>query len=192
MLLEPVPQEFYVCFHDSVPEVPVEMAFRLSFGLALWDIVLIGARRWHEDFLHNLRKLTDAVFLCRDFCSNSEGLFLPPSFLPRCFSTDKQWCMTEAPCVDRWHTDLNFRPDYFSVLGFFRLNTSFPFPPAALMVLCCELFNPRPVKNRKQCCCVNLQPIMLHWCFIQSSKRVNLNFVQFCMENCYIINAIWH
>ncbi|CAL9694973.1 unnamed protein product [Knipowitschia caucasica] len=35
MLLEPVPQEFYVCFHDSVPEVPVEMAFRLSFGLNL-------------------------------------------------------------------------------------------------------------------------------------------------------------
>ncbi|XP_027893954.1 protein inturned isoform X1 [Xiphophorus couchianus] len=35
MLLEPVPQEFYVCFHDSVPEVPVEMAFRLSFGLGL-------------------------------------------------------------------------------------------------------------------------------------------------------------
>ncbi|XP_056431452.1 protein inturned isoform X4 [Gadus chalcogrammus] len=35
MLLEPVPQEFYVCFHDSVPEVPVELAFRLSFGLAL-------------------------------------------------------------------------------------------------------------------------------------------------------------
>ncbi|MEQ2254325.1 hypothetical protein ILYODFUR_002626 [Ilyodon furcidens] len=34
MLLEPIPQEFYVCFHDSVPEVPVEMAFRLSFGLA--------------------------------------------------------------------------------------------------------------------------------------------------------------
>ncbi|XP_054608928.1 protein inturned [Dunckerocampus dactyliophorus] len=33
LLLEPVPQEFYVCFHDSVPEVPVEMAFRLSFGL---------------------------------------------------------------------------------------------------------------------------------------------------------------
>uniref|UniRef100_A0A665UJE1 Protein inturned n=1 Tax=Echeneis naucrates TaxID=173247 RepID=A0A665UJE1_ECHNA len=31
----PVPQEFYVCFHDSVAEVPVEMAFRLSFGLAL-------------------------------------------------------------------------------------------------------------------------------------------------------------
>uniref|UniRef100_A0A3B4ZWF6 Protein inturned n=1 Tax=Stegastes partitus TaxID=144197 RepID=A0A3B4ZWF6_9TELE len=31
MLLEPVPQEFYVCFHDSVAEVPVEMAFRLSF-----------------------------------------------------------------------------------------------------------------------------------------------------------------
>uniref|UniRef100_A0A3B4AFX5 Protein inturned n=1 Tax=Periophthalmus magnuspinnatus TaxID=409849 RepID=A0A3B4AFX5_9GOBI len=35
MLLEPIPQEFYVCFHDSVPEVPVEMAFRLSFGLNL-------------------------------------------------------------------------------------------------------------------------------------------------------------
>ncbi|XP_050969867.1 protein inturned isoform X3 [Labeo rohita] len=35
MLLEPVPQEFYVCFHDSVAEVPVEMAFRLSFGLAV-------------------------------------------------------------------------------------------------------------------------------------------------------------
>ncbi|KAM9836613.1 protein inturned [Aulostomus maculatus] len=35
MLLEPVPQEFYVCFHDSVAEVPVEMAFKLSFGLAL-------------------------------------------------------------------------------------------------------------------------------------------------------------
>ncbi|XP_028973239.2 protein inturned isoform X2 [Esox lucius] len=35
MLLEPIPQEFYVCFHDSVSEVPVEMAFRLSFGLAL-------------------------------------------------------------------------------------------------------------------------------------------------------------
>uniref|UniRef100_A0A672LV62 Protein inturned n=1 Tax=Sinocyclocheilus grahami TaxID=75366 RepID=A0A672LV62_SINGR len=35
MLLEPVPQEFYVCFHDSVAEVPVEMAFRLSFGLTV-------------------------------------------------------------------------------------------------------------------------------------------------------------
>ncbi|XP_048825964.1 protein inturned isoform X1 [Brienomyrus brachyistius] len=34
MHLEPVPQEFYVCFHDSVTELPVEMAFRLSFGLA--------------------------------------------------------------------------------------------------------------------------------------------------------------
>lgn len=39
MLLEPVPQEFYVCFHDSVAEVPVEMAFRLSFGLALWCVI---------------------------------------------------------------------------------------------------------------------------------------------------------
>ncbi|XP_069781344.1 protein inturned isoform X2 [Narcine bancroftii] len=27
------PQEFYVCFHDSVTEVAVELAFRLSFGL---------------------------------------------------------------------------------------------------------------------------------------------------------------
>ncbi|TRY93532.1 hypothetical protein DNTS_022859 [Danionella cerebrum] len=35
MLLEPVPQEFYVCFHDSVPELPLEMAFRLSFALAV-------------------------------------------------------------------------------------------------------------------------------------------------------------
>ncbi|KAL4660920.1 protein inturned [Arapaima gigas] len=35
MILEPVPQEFYVCFHDSIAEVPVEMAFRLCFGLAL-------------------------------------------------------------------------------------------------------------------------------------------------------------
>ncbi|XP_046707294.1 protein inturned isoform X3 [Silurus meridionalis] len=35
MVQEPVPQEFYVCFHDSIPEVPVEMAFRLSFGLAV-------------------------------------------------------------------------------------------------------------------------------------------------------------
>uniref|UniRef100_A0A8C9TVE3 Protein inturned n=1 Tax=Scleropages formosus TaxID=113540 RepID=A0A8C9TVE3_SCLFO len=34
MILDPVPQEFYVCFHDSVAELPVEMAFRLSFGLA--------------------------------------------------------------------------------------------------------------------------------------------------------------
>nr|XP_061816543.1 protein inturned-like isoform X1 [Nerophis lumbriciformis] len=33
-LLEPIPQEFYVCFHDSVPEVPVEMAFKLCFGLS--------------------------------------------------------------------------------------------------------------------------------------------------------------
>ncbi|XP_077399587.1 protein inturned isoform X2 [Vanacampus margaritifer] len=34
LLLEPVPQEFYVCFHDSVSDLPVEMAFRLSFALA--------------------------------------------------------------------------------------------------------------------------------------------------------------
>uniref|UniRef100_A0A3Q2Y9B1 Protein inturned n=1 Tax=Hippocampus comes TaxID=109280 RepID=A0A3Q2Y9B1_HIPCM len=33
LLPEPVPQEVYVCFHDSVPPAPVETAFRLSFGL---------------------------------------------------------------------------------------------------------------------------------------------------------------
>ncbi|XP_062991630.1 protein inturned isoform X2 [Elgaria multicarinata webbii] len=33
--LDPKPREFYVCFHDSVTEVAVEMAFKLSFGLAL-------------------------------------------------------------------------------------------------------------------------------------------------------------
>lgn len=46
MLLEPVPQEFYVCFHDSVAEVPVEMAFRLSFGLALWWLILLLLDQW--------------------------------------------------------------------------------------------------------------------------------------------------
>uniref|UniRef100_A0A8C4SFI2 Protein inturned n=1 Tax=Erpetoichthys calabaricus TaxID=27687 RepID=A0A8C4SFI2_ERPCA len=35
LFLEPVPQEFYVCFHDSVAEFPVELAFRLSFGVAV-------------------------------------------------------------------------------------------------------------------------------------------------------------
>ncbi|XP_077598564.1 protein inturned isoform X2 [Stigmatopora nigra] len=35
LLLEPVPQEFFVCFHESVPEIPVEMAFRLSYGLVI-------------------------------------------------------------------------------------------------------------------------------------------------------------
>ncbi|XP_077357689.1 protein inturned isoform X2 [Festucalex cinctus] len=34
LLLEPVPQELYVCFHDSVSALPVEMAFKLSFALA--------------------------------------------------------------------------------------------------------------------------------------------------------------
>ncbi|XP_062902625.1 protein inturned isoform X8 [Mobula hypostoma] len=33
LLLDLHPQEFYVCFHDSVSEVAVELAFRLSFGL---------------------------------------------------------------------------------------------------------------------------------------------------------------
>ncbi|XP_048458446.1 protein inturned isoform X3 [Rhincodon typus] len=33
LLLDPHPQEFYVCFHDSVMEIAVELAFKLSFGL---------------------------------------------------------------------------------------------------------------------------------------------------------------
>ncbi|XP_042325361.1 protein inturned isoform X2 [Sceloporus undulatus] len=32
---DPKPREFYVCFHDSVTEIAVELAFKLSFGLAL-------------------------------------------------------------------------------------------------------------------------------------------------------------
>uniref|UniRef100_A0A8C3SS67 Protein inturned n=1 Tax=Chelydra serpentina TaxID=8475 RepID=A0A8C3SS67_CHESE len=35
LFLHPKPQEFYVCFHDSVTEVAVELAFKLSFGLAI-------------------------------------------------------------------------------------------------------------------------------------------------------------
>ncbi|KAM9330469.1 protein inturned [Gastrophryne carolinensis] len=35
LFLQPQPQEFYVCFHDSVTEVVVELAFRLSFGMPL-------------------------------------------------------------------------------------------------------------------------------------------------------------
>ncbi|XP_043917607.1 protein inturned isoform X2 [Protopterus annectens] len=35
LLRDPHPQEFYVCFHDSVTEIAVEMAFRLSFGLVM-------------------------------------------------------------------------------------------------------------------------------------------------------------
>ncbi|NXG41241.1 INTU protein, partial [Psilopogon haemacephalus] len=34
LILHPKPQEFYVCFHDSVTEAVVELAFKLSFGLA--------------------------------------------------------------------------------------------------------------------------------------------------------------
>ncbi|XP_062429971.1 protein inturned isoform X3 [Rhea pennata] len=34
LFLHPVPQEFYVCFHDSVTDAAVEMAFKMSFGLA--------------------------------------------------------------------------------------------------------------------------------------------------------------
>ncbi|KAJ1217025.1 hypothetical protein NDU88_004622 [Pleurodeles waltl] len=34
LFLHPQPQEFYVCFHDSVTEVAVELAFKLSFGIA--------------------------------------------------------------------------------------------------------------------------------------------------------------
>ncbi|KAG8592798.1 hypothetical protein GDO81_000629 [Engystomops pustulosus] len=35
LFLQPQPQEFYVCFHDSVAEVAVELAFKLSFGMPL-------------------------------------------------------------------------------------------------------------------------------------------------------------
>uniref|UniRef100_A0A8D0GXA5 Protein inturned n=1 Tax=Sphenodon punctatus TaxID=8508 RepID=A0A8D0GXA5_SPHPU len=35
LFLDPKPHEFYVCFHDSVPEVAVELAFKLCFGLAV-------------------------------------------------------------------------------------------------------------------------------------------------------------
>ncbi|KAJ6668804.1 hypothetical protein lerEdw1_012288 [Lerista edwardsae] len=35
LFLNPKPREFYVCFHDSVTEIAVELAFKLSFGLAL-------------------------------------------------------------------------------------------------------------------------------------------------------------
>ncbi|KAM3831166.1 protein inturned [Vipera latastei] len=35
LFLDPKPREFYVCFHDSVTEVAVELAFKLSFGLAV-------------------------------------------------------------------------------------------------------------------------------------------------------------
>uniref|UniRef100_H3BBG2 Protein inturned n=1 Tax=Latimeria chalumnae TaxID=7897 RepID=H3BBG2_LATCH len=34
LFLDPYPQEFYVCFHESVTEMAVELAFRLSFGLS--------------------------------------------------------------------------------------------------------------------------------------------------------------
>ncbi|XP_053920688.1 protein inturned isoform X1 [Cuculus canorus] len=34
LILHPTPQECYVCFHDSVTEAVVELAFKLSFGLA--------------------------------------------------------------------------------------------------------------------------------------------------------------
>ncbi|XP_058695128.1 protein inturned [Poecile atricapillus] len=34
LILHPKPQEFYVCFHDSVTEAAVELAFKLSFSLA--------------------------------------------------------------------------------------------------------------------------------------------------------------
>ncbi|KAL1777598.1 inturned isoform X2 [Sigmodon hispidus] len=35
LFLHPKPQELYVCFHDSVPEIAIEMAFKLFFGLTL-------------------------------------------------------------------------------------------------------------------------------------------------------------
>ncbi|NXA13011.1 INTU protein, partial [Sapayoa aenigma] len=34
LILHPKPQECYVCFHDSVTEAAVELAFKLSFGIA--------------------------------------------------------------------------------------------------------------------------------------------------------------
>ncbi|NWH30029.1 INTU protein, partial [Chloropsis hardwickii] len=34
LILHPKPQECYVCFHDSVTEAAVELAFKLSFGVA--------------------------------------------------------------------------------------------------------------------------------------------------------------
>uniref|UniRef100_A0A7N4PGL7 Protein inturned n=1 Tax=Sarcophilus harrisii TaxID=9305 RepID=A0A7N4PGL7_SARHA len=34
LFLKPKPQELYVCFHDSVTEIAIELAFKLSFGLA--------------------------------------------------------------------------------------------------------------------------------------------------------------
>lgn len=35
LFLNPKPQELYVCFHDSVSEIAIEMAFKLFFGLTL-------------------------------------------------------------------------------------------------------------------------------------------------------------
>ncbi|XP_049741321.1 protein inturned [Elephas maximus indicus] len=35
LFLHPKPQELYVCFHDSVTEIAVELAFKLFFGLTL-------------------------------------------------------------------------------------------------------------------------------------------------------------
>ncbi|XP_053559613.1 protein inturned [Bombina bombina] len=35
LFTHPQPQEFYVCFHDSVTELAVELAFKLSFGMPL-------------------------------------------------------------------------------------------------------------------------------------------------------------
>ncbi|KAG8453886.1 hypothetical protein GDO86_000491 [Hymenochirus boettgeri] len=35
LFMHPNPQEFYVCFHDSVTEIAVELAFKLSFGIPL-------------------------------------------------------------------------------------------------------------------------------------------------------------
>eukprot|EP00079_Xenopus_tropicalis_P020264 XP_012811015.1 PREDICTED: protein inturned isoform X2 [Xenopus tropicalis] len=35
LFMQPQPQELYVCFHDSVTEISVELAFKLSFGMPL-------------------------------------------------------------------------------------------------------------------------------------------------------------
>ena len=35
LFLSPHPRECYVCYHDSAPQVMIELAFRLAFGVHL-------------------------------------------------------------------------------------------------------------------------------------------------------------
>ena len=35
LFLSPHPRECYVCYHDSAPQVIIELAFRLAFGIHL-------------------------------------------------------------------------------------------------------------------------------------------------------------